>query len=389
MSEPSPPERLNPILPFSLYERGMREGRFITPEMSILLDLVRGLAALVVLGGHMVQMGMYTGSYPLSQTAQHNAVLIFFVLSGLVISHSVRSRPQDLRTYAIARAARILPVSAFALVLGYVLFTIARAEGLEAGHEHPHARSADLTTLLLPVFFLSGSEGIALPPWNPPYWSLGYEVWFYALFGAAVFLHGKMRVLALVVLSLFAGWRVLLLLPSWLMGAWLAGKDFRPDRQAALALGLAGSLLMLGSSIYGTTAASWLVPVENAIDAHFSFSAYFLTDNLFAMGTAVIFVALRPPAEAKANLLQRWAGPIRWLAGCSFSLYILHWPIISFLSAFGYVAGDNVLLFAAYAFAVFAFCAWTARFTEHRSGDIRKWMLRVTSRGRGEAVASA
>ena len=389
MSGPSPPERLNPILPFSLYECGMREGRFITPEMSILLDLVRGLAALVVLGGHMVQMGMYTGPYPLSQMSQHNAVLIFFVLSGLVMSHSVRSRPRDLRTYAIARAARILPVSAFALALGYVLFAIARAEGLEAGHEHQHARSADLTTLLLPVFFLSGPEGIALPPWNPPYWSLAYEVWFYALFGAAVFLHGKMRVLALVVLSLLAGWRVLLLLPSWLMGAWLAGKDFRPDRQAALALGLAGSLLMLGASIFAKAAAGWLVPLEDAIGAQFSFSAFFLTDNLFALGIAMIFVALRSLAEAKKDLLQSWAGPVRWLAGCSFSLYILHWPIISFLSAFGYVAGDNVWLFAAYAFAIFAFCAWTARFTEHRSGDIRKWMMRVTSRGRGEAVASA
>ncbi|ANU07529.1 Acyltransferase family protein [Paraurantiacibacter namhicola] len=367
----------------------MREGRFITPEMSILLDLIRGLAALVVLGGHMVQMEIYTGPYPLTETAQHNAVLIFFVLSGLVISHSVRTRPQDLRTYAVARAARIFPVSLFALLFGLALFTIARSMGLEASLEHVRTDAAEPANLLLPILFLGDAQGVVLPPWNPPYWSLAYEVWFYALFGAAFFLRGKLRAAALLVLSLLAGWRVLLLMPSWLLGVWLSGKDFRPGRQAALALGLLGWLVMLFATVFGVPAANLLLPIVQATGVDFNFSTYFITDNLFAIGVAICFVALRPLAAAKAALLERWAGPIRWLAGCSFSLYILHWPIISAMSAFGMVAGKNAWLFAAYALAILAFCALTARVTEHRSGDVRKWMMRVTQRRALEAPARA
>jgi len=72
------------------------------------------------------------------------------------------------------------------------------------------------------VAFLSQSGAAYGPVWNPPYWSLCYEVWYYALFGAAVYLPPARRMLWLVLLAAIAGPRILLLLPVWLAGVWLA-----------------------------------------------------------------------------------------------------------------------------------------------------------------------
>ena len=60
-----------------------------------------------------------------------------------------------------------------------------------------------------------------LPGGNIPFWSLNYEAWYYVLFGAALFLRGWRRTIAVVAAALLAGPKIVLL-PFWLMGllAW-------------------------------------------------------------------------------------------------------------------------------------------------------------------------
>ena len=364
------------------HSKAMERPQFITPALSILLDAVRAGAALLVLGGHAVQTGLYTGPYPFGPTVQHHAVLVFFVLSGLVIAHSVEGGRYNLREYAIARAARIMPVALFAVAFGSILFFVLTSNGFQpqASGEVPDRLTA--ASIVMPLLFLSESGDGVGPVWNPPYWSLSYEVWFYIIFGAAFFLRGTRRMLWVVALSMIAGWRILLMFPIWLTGAALVrhGTRWEPKGTAALAVALCGVILLSLSRSYA------LIAQDMAFNFHASFgylarmSEYFLTDIVYGFGIALIFIAARPFAERISGSLERAKRPIQWLAGCSFSLYILHWPLLMTLSALGIEAGSNPLAFLAFVGGIVGTCAFIAQFTEYRSRDVRAWMTRVTAR---------
>lgn len=351
----------------------MKEQAFISRPMSILLDLVRGLAALAVLMGHVIDMDMYTGPFPFDKQMAHNAVLVFFVLSGLVIAHSVHSRPTGLRDFVIARGARIVPVSVFAVFFSAGLFAYAKSTGLDLGMEPPYD-SANAATVLLPLVFLSESvigQGLV---WNPPFWSLVYEVWFYALFAAAVFLKGRERVLCLLLFALLAGWKILLLMPIWLMGAAIIRYSHRlclPLMAAPLALlpGIALCLIADWLAVDAVLAMSAFLGVANSV---FGFSQFVLTDTVMGLGIVLVFIGLRPVAHAIAPLLEMAAPPIKWLAGCSFTLYVLHNPILLLIRGHGIGMGDNVIGFIALLAIVVAICAAIATLIEHRSPQLRK-----------------
>src|SRR5258708_29605931 len=51
-----------------------------------------------------------------------------------------------------------------------------------------------------------------------PVWSIGFEFWYYVFFGVIIFAPGKWRYIAVSVVALIAGPRILLLLLIWLLG---------------------------------------------------------------------------------------------------------------------------------------------------------------------------
>jgi peptidoglycan/LPS O-acetylase OafA/YrhL len=359
----------------------MENASFVNRPMSILLDGVRGLAALAVLCGHAVQIGIYDGWYPFSRTVQHNAVIVFFVLSGLVIAHSVQRRHASLPDYAAARVARIVPVAV--LAVGFSLLVSLYGDAARFGYPWP---GADMQNVVLPLFFLSESVIGASLVWNPPYWSLVYEVWYYALFGAAVFLHGRTRWLWCALLALIAGWKVLLLLPVWLIGAALAGETRRlPLRSAPLGIAVGAGLGWLASSS-AEPVSQMFSAVSGLHILELGFSQYVLTDILLGIGVALIFMGCAPLADKFAGVLERMRAPLVWIAGCSFTLYVLHWPLLLVLRGHGLVAGDNPLVFAAIMAGVVALCGAMASLVERRSPKIKAWLL---ARGSGRALQPA
>ncbi|QYJ06612.1 acyltransferase family protein [Qipengyuania flava] len=349
---------------------------FITPSMSILLDAVRAIAALLVLGGHMVQMELYTGPYPFGPTMQHNAVIVFFVLSGLVIAHSVSSRSYTLKDYAIARASRIVPVAFFAIGFGTLIFAALSARGLAPAIVTWPYDELSLSSVLLPAVFLSESGDGVGPVWNPPYWSLTYEVWFYILFAAGFFLRGPSRWFWLAALCWVAGLRVLLMFPIWLLGAALVryGTRWEPKGLRAVQFGLFGFILCAVSNVLGSSGRKVAEALQNQLDYAVKFSEYFLTDYLFGIGIAMLFIAARPFAEWAGEGLKKAERPVQWFAGFSFSLYILHWPMLSAMSVLGIEAGGNPLAFLALVGGIIGACALVAQFTEYRSKDVRRWL---------------
>ena len=370
----------------------MERPQFITPALSILLDAVRAMAALLVLCGHMVQMKIYTGPYPFGQTVQHYAVIVFFVLSGLVIAHSVRRGDYTLRDYAIARAARILPVAVFAVAFSTAIYLALSSRGLTPLIAPEIYSEFSLEAVVLPILFLSESGDGVGPLWNPPYWSLTYEVWFYALFGAGLFLKGAWRIVILALLCWLAGYRILLMLPIWLIGAGLVryGTLWLPAKATqAIILALVALIVMSVSRIYAIDIKDAMISLPGHADYDFRFSKYFVTDLLFGIGVAMLFVAFRYLAEPMTGWLNKAEPVIKWFAGVSFSLYILHWPMLSALSALSIEAGESPLAFLALLGGIIGACAFIAQFTEYRSRDVRAWMTRAFARPRSPGQASA
>lgn len=363
---------------------------FITPAMSILLDAVRAAAALLVLGGHAVQTKLYIGAYPFDPMTQHYAVIVFFVLSGLVIAHSVQSREYSLRNYAIARVSRIVPVAWFALGFAVVVFLTIGAFGKSPGFELGQFNHLDPRTFLLPLLFLSETGAGGGPVWNPPYWSLVYEVWFYAIFCAAVFLTGRIRWLTVVLVCLIAGWRILLMMPIWLMGVAL---EKYGDRIPAKGWHAAGLTVTGAACLYAAT--NLASPLHDAMYVLFAdlgnplrWSEYFVTDTVFGLGIAIAFILLRPIADRNYAALQAVAGPIRCIAGFSFSLYALHWPMLLVRASFGITAGTSPLAFAALLGGIIGVCALLAQAIELRNRDVRRWLDRkLVVPGRTPATA--
>jgi peptidoglycan/LPS O-acetylase OafA/YrhL len=372
----------------------MRDTRFITPPLSIALDLVRALAALAVLIGHAKQLGHYSGPYPFGLAFQHNAVVVFFVLSGLVIAASVdrakaAGREQTLASYTLARAARILPVAlpALAISLAVMLIDVAIDPTPIFGED---AHGVPAREWLFALTFLSESYQTAFAP-NPPYWSLCYEVWFYALFAAATFMDGWKRLAWLAALALVAGPNVLLLLPVWLVGVALARLPAARRVPTALAIAF---VAIAAASLFVMPQFSRPVyrAIHHVVPWRMGFSLFAITDLGLALAMALGFAGLRTLTQ-NGNVwlgrawLERAEKPIRYAANMSFSLYLLHWPLLKLLRVLR-APDDGALGFVLVLAVILAASAAFATLTEHHRDRVRALLERAFGAGR-EAPAAA
>lgn len=359
--------------------------RFVTGPMSTVLDLARGLSALAVLVFHAVQTGLYRGPFPDWPLAQHFAVVVFFVLSGLVIASSVDRRPQTLRDFALARASRILPVSLPALAFATLAFVVATGLGAPPLHAD-HYGVLTWRGALTPLLFLDQSAVGSGPVWNPPYWSLSYEVWYYALFAVATFLRGGRRLAWLALLALLAGPRVLLLMPAWLVGVVLARAAF--VRLANWRAGLAVAIASTGLAVaHSALIQPGRLALAELVGPALGFSRFAASDLALALAVAGVLIGLRPVANRWPQVVERIAGPARWLAGISFTLYLFHWPMLNLCTVAGIGADESPLGFAAILLAIVALCHAIARVTEHQRHRVRALLDRLPGGKAGAPLA--
>jgi peptidoglycan/LPS O-acetylase OafA/YrhL len=300
-------------------------------ETSLYLDIVRFAMAMIVLIGHLASRRLSGGFLWQLAPLMGNAVTIFFVLSGFVIAFATDTRERSPTAYVAARAGRLYSVVLPALLLTFALDAIGRAIrpdlyspvwGYQSGGEIWHFICGLL--FVNEIWFAGISEGSAVS-----YWSLSYEAWYYVIFGIAVFSSGRLRVLGLIAVLVFVGPNIVIELPLWLLGVWTYRYGVRsaigPRAGAAL---FAGSLVMwiayeISALRYGrlfiawTTLPGWgLVP------------QYLMVGALFA-ANIIGFQAISPVFKSVLNLFAR---PIRWAAGATFSIYLLHVPVAQFLS---------------------------------------------------------
>jgi peptidoglycan/LPS O-acetylase OafA/YrhL len=160
------------------------------------LDGLRGLAALVVLIGHL-ELGPY-----LHPPHFELAVDFFFLLSGFVITHAYENKLRKGLTFisfAEVRLIRLYPLILLGLSIGTVIL-FARAM---MGHDYtfflPGIVSWMLALFILPSPLLQYTVGEGAFPFNIPSWSLFAELVINAAY--ALFVHRLTdRMLALTVL---------------------------------------------------------------------------------------------------------------------------------------------------------------------------------------------
>ncbi|MCO6419584.1 acyltransferase [Siccirubricoccus sp. KC 17139] len=347
--------------------------------LSIYLDAIRLAAALVVFVGHISGARFTGGLFWQVGPYMDEAVTIFFVMSGFVIGHVVFDRRESAAAYAINRAARIASVAVPALMATLLLDTLGRAVnpglyGAWWGFSDQDLPLQYLTSLLFvnQIWYLK-----LIPGSNLPYWSLGYEVWYYAIFGAAVFVRGRARYAAVLLLCAACGPAMLALFPVWLLGL-LAQRLAAANRLPAgpgLALFLA-TLLGLGLYLPYQNGHPGLIPTLPEVFAQPRATHDYLTGLLVAAN----LVAFRAAAAWLGPLLLPFGRAIRWAAGATFTLYLFHLPVAQFLAALIPLAPDHkVTRLAVFGLSLVA-CFAIAEVTERRKEGWRRLLQRQMQR---------
>ena len=325
--------------------------------LSAYFEIVRFGAAIVVLVSH--AWLVFFPHVPLPWPG-HQAVVVFFVLSGYVISHAAGTKDRSLRTYVLSRASRLLCVTVPALALGAIIT-------LFAGN-----RLVDLTwPLLLNLTFLAQSWNLdVVAPANDPYWSLCYEVWYYAIFGAAFYLTGSTRWISAALACLLAGPKILILMPCWLIGVALHKNihRFRPDNIEAAGWFTGSVVAYLVFFWFDVSVAirGHLAAIAPNFVYDLSGSNLFVGDTILAIIVAANFIAVAKLCNRPATHVAITRPIAAWFAGTTLSLYLFHAPVIEFLQHAGY---QGIAPF----FAAFAIPFALAFVTEHR----RKWLRSI------------
>jgi peptidoglycan/LPS O-acetylase OafA/YrhL len=331
------------------------------------LDLLRGGAALLVLASHtrafvikdfseVGNVGPLGAMFYFVTGLGHQAVMVFFVLSGFFISksisNSIKNGSWSLAYYLVDRLSRmwvvLLPGLIFTFVFDWVgwfyfspEFYLGNLSYYHSGPPPIGGAQYDLHVLLGNMLFL---QGIYVPVFgsNGPLWSLCNEFWYYMLFPLAYSIcswrvQPTMRIISLGIVILIGSWlplNLMMLWPVWLLG-FLA---FKISESVYIQNLAPAPFLFLSSG--GLVGALILSEINIA-------SSYLL-DMLVGAAAAVIIIAL---------MNVRLKSYIAWIAAStakvSFSIYIFHFPIAAVLAAA--FLKNNRLSPAAEGYAWFAF----------------------------------
>jgi len=346
--------------------------------VSIYLDVLRFLAAMAVFLWHAGNSPVSSGVLP-DIYFNHKVVIIFFVISGYVIAASAARPDRTLANYGADRFARLSSVVVPALLLTYLLDAIGSRVTPEIYSSiSPHWQPVRLLVNFLycqQIWFLCVN-----PSSNKPFWSLGYEFWYYVLFCVWIFVGSKRsKLLLLLLIALFIGPKILLLLPAWAAGAVAfhaskaRSRSYRSSLLLFIITGLAAVLALLFENQLGlNNGKAGMAPLY--------YSSNYWGDNIFAGLVAMnFFYGALFSKHLKENLeSHRTVKLIRWLASHTFSLYLYHLPILLFLRAITKYDPHNPLAVLAAMSVTLLIIAGLSKLTEERypvlRTFLRQWM---------------
>ncbi|MFG1239289.1 acyltransferase [Xanthobacter autotrophicus DSM 597] len=314
----------------------------VSEPMSIFLDHVRWISALLVVIGHIRQIyfvdyheiahpsTFWAAFYGITRLS-HQAVLMFFLISGAVIAgrfmHASGWQNFSFTSYAVARLTRLWLVLLPVVTVCVALLIVTPARYL------PDDCTLSTIQVLGNIFF---TQEILVAPLcnNVPLWSLANEFWYYAIVGVAVFVMGAgshfARITAAIALlaciaiiaanDAFTEKNVLAYFPVWVLGAVV----FLPRLSSPpVSLGL------------GALAVAALVVRSPSLPFDF-----YVRDLIFAGAAFLALLSVRDISAESwfAKLMLRTSAIARPLAGQSYSLYLIHYPIVILFLPLGFDA---------------------------------------------------
>jgi len=283
------------------------------------LDAARGIAAIAVVLHH---IGVENGSNILRRG--FFAVDFFLILSGFVIALSYESKigkGLSLGNFLKLRIARLWPM----VILGGGLAVLAYAVNIPVEY--------DLLKLSLQFALIPVVTGGLLFPFNPPLWSLLYEVVANIVHGACLGRLTTRQISAIFIALLAVDFAILAIHRFWAAGFTI--------EQAPYAIVRIFTGYIMGILIYRLYRDGRL-PI---IKAHFLLPLFLILIPLLIpkmVSERIVAVVALGCIFPIAMLLginnpspARWNGVMKWLGGISFPLYITHMPIMYIWRATG------------------------------------------------------
>jgi peptidoglycan/LPS O-acetylase OafA/YrhL len=379
-------------------------------DASVHLDAIRGIAALVVFLGHgqglflssrlreafsqkpaeTAALSAGTGATPppapvpphVGVTVGHEAVIVFFVLSGYFVGGSVLKAARkgyfSWGKYLFQRLTRLWIVLLPALVLGWAL-DAGGLHFLESARNIYHAPPGQeyvppglperltMGTFLGNLFFLQGIFTPLLGT-NDSLWSLSYEFWFYIFFPFLVSLlypSTKLPVrigagVAMVGLMALCGAEISKYFVIWLLGAGVALLPLTLPERARRPVAILGLLVFLFA----------LVQIRK------NYFEIYVSDLILGAVFSVFLWIVAHARQSTTGFLYRTGA--QTMSALSYTLYCVHLPIFVLISALMFpqfqkmpMSVPALMRMGAIYAAVFAVCAVMYFLFERNTEGIR------------------
>ncbi|GAA3772029.1 hypothetical protein GCM10022240_25160 [Microbacterium kribbense] len=252
------------------------------------------------------------------------AVVVFFVLSGFVLARAIRSRSFSWYAYFPSRILRLyLPVFG-AVAFACLVLLLPHDGATDSPWLTGRPAGYPFADIVKDITLLGGTSGVV-----SPLWTLRWEVIFSLLLPVAAFavraIPAWMLGLVCIVLSnvgAAAGSPALQYLPIFGVGVALEGEWERIGRVVARTTRRLGPLVWTAVLLAATVLLSmhWLLlaPLGHAITV-------VLAQTPIVLGAVILVIAAVHCSTVRRILTWR---PVAWLGGISFSLYLIHEPIV-------------------------------------------------------------
>jgi peptidoglycan/LPS O-acetylase OafA/YrhL len=348
------------------------------------------------------ELGLISRAYWFVNTLSHQAVIVFFAISGFVIADSVLRRlasgAWSWTEYLTQRATRLYVVLLPSLLLCWLFdyATLHNTGSLPVGAEHYRP-----LTLIGNLLFL---QWVWVPTFgsNNPLWSLSYEFWFYLLFPA-----GVLACLPRQRLLMRMSCGTIALACTWLIGfegglfllAWLCGAGanviLRIEPPAGMPTFFSGlSRWILPGLLGGAICFSRFDRARNGLTIEASWHDVFVS---FAFALLMLNAAKQDRRRIEgpgAAVLQRAARILAWTASFSFTLYLAHLPLLFLIASVihrgeqkWHLSGATLLAKAGIEMAMIGFGWILAQVTEVRTEQVRARVSRRSKAARSSPSA--
>jgi len=347
---------------------------------SISLDMLRVFAVQLVLVGHALS---YFGLIQLNGAIQNTAVVLFFILSGTVISYSVFYKKYiddnySFKEYFIDRFSRIFTalVPSLIFILLMDLIQIYYIENKNYGYFNALNLKTVIGNLFMlqdyPIFLVLNKVfgiDIFLTSFasGRPLWTLAIEWWLYMAFGLIFFYYIKQFSIKCIPLLL-----IFLVVPLynsfygrgdsltifWMGGVIMTIMIFKHNIVASKSLSLSFMLIL---------------PLLIILRLYIKHKAYDLVYATLIIFFIYFYLSFSSTINYKSEKLKRI---VHFFASYAFTLYLIHYSILDFIHFF--LDKNNAIKLLVIYIIISNLLAFTlAYFTEMKYKKVRRFMIKI------------